>query len=108
MLASKYFPHYFGLNALYHHKFHVRPRQPGEPSGKTPNLFYVIIFVVFLIANPAILLPQVWEYLNAYMGGQLLVHTGYLSATPLKTTCRVRPSGHTSLFYSLFMAPDSP
>ena len=35
MLASKYFPHYFGLNALYHHWFHVRKKQPGEPAGKT-------------------------------------------------------------------------
>ena len=78
MLASKYFPHYYGLNALYHHLFHVRQPQPGEPSGKTPNLFYILIIVVFLVANPAVLLPQVWSYLNAYMGGQLLVHTGYL------------------------------
>ena len=38
MLASKYFPHYFGLNQLYHHNFHVRKRKPGEPSGKTPGL----------------------------------------------------------------------
>jgi len=78
MLASKYFPHYYGVNAIFHHNFHVRQKQPGEPSGKTPNLFYILILVVFLIANPAILLPQVWNYLNAYMGGQLLVHTGYL------------------------------
>ncbi|HKR58112.1 MAG TPA: glycosyltransferase family 39 protein, partial [Pyrinomonadaceae bacterium] len=78
MLASKYFPHYYGLNALYHHNFHVRQAAPGEPSGKTPNLFYILIVIVFLIANPAVLLPQVWNYLNAYMGGELLVHTGYL------------------------------
>ena len=38
MLASKYFPHYFGLNALFHHLFHVRKREPGEPSSKTPTI----------------------------------------------------------------------
>lgn len=106
MVASKYFPHYFGLNALYHHLFHVRPSQPGEPSGSLPNFFYVLIFVVFLIANPAILLPQVWEYLNAYMGGQLLVHTGYLVGDQLyKNNMSSTPFGGTPVyFYALFMA----
>lgn len=106
MLASKYFPHYYGVNALFHHIFHVRQAQPGEPSGKTPKLFYILIIVVFLIANPAVLLPQVWEYLNAYMGGQLLVHTGYLFAGQLyKNNMSSTPFWGTPLyFYLLFMA----
>ena len=106
MLASKYFPHYYGLNGLYHHLFHVRQPQPGEPSGKTPNLFYILIIVVFLIANPAVLLPQVWSYLNAYMGGQLLVHTGYLFGGELyKNNMSSTPFWGTPLyFYLLFMA----
>jgi len=106
MLASKYFPHYYGVNAIYHHNFHVRQKQPGEPSGKTPNLFYFLIIVVFIIANPAILLPQVWNYLNAYMGGQLLVHTGYLFAGQLyKNNMSSTPFWGTPVyFYVLFMA----
>src|SRR6266550_6972035 len=70
MLASKYFPHYFGLNQLYHHNFHVRKRAPGGPPGKTPGLFYIALLVAFIIANPPVLLPQVWEYLNTYMGAK--------------------------------------
>ncbi len=106
MLASKYFPHYYGLNALYHHLFHVREPQPGEPSGKTPNFFYILIIVVFLIANPAVLLPQVWSYLNVYMGGQLLVHTGYLFGGELyKNNMSSTPFwGTPPYFYLLFMA----
>ena len=106
MLASKYFPHYYGLNALYHHLFHVRQPQPGEPSGKTPNLFYILIIIVFLIANPAVLLPQVWSYLNAYMGGQLLVHTGYLFSGELyKNNMSSTPFwGTPPYFYLLFVA----
>ena len=76
MLASKYFPHYFGLNALYHHKASVRKRELGEPSGKVPRLFYLAMLLAFIIANPPVLLPQVWQYLNVYMGEKLLVHTG--------------------------------
>ena len=106
MLASKYFPHYIGLNMLFHHLFHVRPKQPGEPSGSTPKLFFILIIVVFLVANPAVLLPQVWNYLNAYMGGHLLVHTGYLFGGQLyKNNMSSTPFWGTPLyFYLLFMA----
>ena len=106
MLASKYFPHYFGLNALFHHKFHLRKREPGEPSGKTPSIFYLMIPIAFLIANPAVLLPQVWEYLNAYMGERLLVHTGYLFGGQLYlNNMSATPFWGTPLyFYMLFLA----
>ncbi len=106
MLASKYFPHYFGLNALYHHNFRMRKREPGEPAGKAPRLFYLAIVVAFLIANPAVLLPQVWQYLNVYMGEKLLVHTGYLFADQLyKNNVSRTPFWGTPIyFYMLFMA----
>jgi asparagine N-glycosylation enzyme membrane subunit Stt3 len=106
MLASKYFPHYFGLNALYHYNYHVRTREPGEPAGKVPGIFYVALVLAFLIANPAVLLPQVWQYLNVYMGEKLLVHTGYLFADQLyKNNVSRSPFWGTPIyFYVLFMA----
>ena len=106
MLASKYFPHYFGLNALYHHNFHARKREPGEPPGKTPRVFYIALLVAFIIANPPLLLPQVWAYLNVYMGEKLLVHTGYLFADQLyKNNVSRSPFWGTPVyFYLLFMA----
>jgi hypothetical protein len=106
MLASKYFPHYFGLNALYHQNFPVRKREPGEPPGKAPRLFYVAILIAFIIANPPVLLPQVWEYLNVYMSEKLLVHSGYLFADHLyKNTVSSSPFWGTPIyFYLLFMA----
>jgi len=106
MLASKYFPHYFGLNALFHHKFHVRKPEPGEPSGKTPTIFYLVIVLAFLLANPAVLLPPVWDYLNAYTGERLLVHTGYLFGDQLyKNNMSSTPFWGTPVyFYLLFMA----
>jgi len=106
MLASKYFPHYFGLNAWYHHRYRVRERHPGEPPGATPGYFYVLILVAFVIANPAVLLPQVWSYLNSYMGEKLLVHTGYLFADHLyKNNVSRSPFWGTPVyFYLVFMA----
>ena len=37
MIASKYFPHYLGLNMLFHHNFRVRKAEPGTPGGKLPG-----------------------------------------------------------------------
>lgn len=106
MLASKYFPHYFGLNQLYHHNFHARKRLPGEPSGGTPPLFYICLAIAFIVANPPVLLPQVWHYLNAYMGENLLVHTGYLFADRLyRNNISRSPFWGTPVqFYLVFMA----
>jgi hypothetical protein len=106
MLASKYFPHYFGLNALYHHYFRVRKREPGEPAGRAPGHFYLVILLAFIIANPPVLLPQVWNYLNSYMGEKLLVHTGYLFADHLyKNNVSRTPFWGTPIyFYLVFMA----
>ena len=106
MLASKYFPHYFGLNALYHHYFSVRKREPGEPAGKAPGYFFLVILAAFIIANPPVLLPQVWTYLNSYMGEKLLVHTGYLFADHLykNNVSRTPFWGTPFYFYLVFMA----
>jgi 4-amino-4-deoxy-L-arabinose transferase-like glycosyltransferase len=106
MLASKYFPHYFGLNALYHHLFHVRERQPGEPAWRVPGLFYLLMVAVFILANPAVLLPQTWAYLQSYTSGQLLTHTGYLIGETLyKNTMSGTPFWGTPIyFYLLFLA----
>lgn len=106
MMASKYFPHYFGLNALYHHYFRVRKNEPGEPGGKTFLSFYIAMAIAFLLANPPVLLPQVWQYLNVYMGEKLLVHTGYLFGNELyKNNVSMSPFWGTPIyFYLLFMA----
>lgn len=105
MLASKYFPHYLGLNALYHQFFRVRKSEPGDPPGKTAKVFYIALVVVFLIANPPILLPQVWGYINQYVGEKLLVHSGYLFADHLYINkVSSTPFGTPIYFYLAFMA----
>lgn len=106
MIASKYFPHYLGLNMLYHHNFHMRKAVAGEPSGRTPGWFFLTIIGVFLLASPAVLIPEVWQYLNAYMGERLLTHSGYLFAGELyKNNMSSSPFWGTPVyFYLLFLA----
>ena len=110
MLASKYFPHYFGLNMLYHHLFRVRERERGEPRGNTPGIFYIIFAAAFLVANPAVLLPQTWAYLNAYSSEQLLTHHGYLMGETLyHNVVSKTPFGATPVyFYALFLLIKTP
>ena len=106
MLASKYFPHYFGLNALYHHRHKVRPAVPGEPSGRTPKFFYFLFLGAFLLVNPAVLWPGTWKYMALYAGEKLLTHTGYLmGATLYRNNMSGTPFGATpNYFYLLFLA----
>lgn len=105
MLASKYFLQYFGLNMLYHHYFNVRQREANEPSGKTPWYFYALVALTFLIANPAVLFPHTWTYLNAWTSEQLLTHSGYLMGEHLyKNTVSSTPFWGTPVyFYVLFL-----
>lgn len=105
MMASKYFPHYLGLNMLYHHNYSMRVRKPGE-RWKTPLSFFVLMGVAFVVANPAILFPKVWNYLNAYSSEKLLTHTGYLMGDHLyKNTASRSPFWATPVyFYLLFLA----
>ena len=110
MMASKYFPHYFGLNALYHYLYRVRNPAPDEPHKGVPGIYYITMALVFLLANPAVLLPQTWAYLNAYTSEQLLSHHGYLVADYLyKNNPSSTPFWGTPLyFYALFLAVKVP
>jgi asparagine N-glycosylation enzyme membrane subunit Stt3 len=109
MLASKYFPHYFGLNMLYHHLVAQRERAPGEPRGRTPAIFYPVVFLAFFIANPAVLLPQTWHYMSVYSSEQLLTHHGYLVGDTLyPNQMSSTPFGTPFYFYLLFLAIKTP
>jgi hypothetical protein len=105
MLASKYFLQYFGLNMLYHHYFRVRKPAANEPSGKTPWYFYALVALAFLAANPAVLFPQTWTYLNAWTSEQFLTHSGYLMGEQIyKNTVSSTPFWGTPIyFYLLFL-----
>ena len=110
MMASKYFPHYLGLNMLYHHNYSMRAHIEGEPRWKTPLSFFLLMGLAFVLANPAILSPKVWTYLNAYSGEKLLTHTGYLMGDRLyKNNISRSPFWATPLyFYLLWLAIKMP
>ena len=73
MLASKYFPHYLGVYALFNV---LTDRAPGENRPDKVR-YYGAMVVAFLIANVAILSPATWQYGIAYLRDGTLAHHGY-------------------------------
>jgi hypothetical protein len=77
MLASKYFPHYLGLIALYYHlplnrKNYLALRWRGNA------LFLGTCALVFAIANPVVFLPSTIKYMLHYAMEGTMTHHGYL------------------------------
>lgn len=77
MLASKYFPHYLGLNFLYYYVCGDKQVYPPRRTRDTILLLgaCALFFVVF---NPAILLPGTLKYMLHYAGEGTMTHHGYL------------------------------
>jgi hypothetical protein len=107
MLASKYFPHYLGLNALYHH---LRGRRnPSRPLRKRD---YVLLFgtcaLVLLLFNPIILQLSTLKYMLHYVGGGSITHHGYLMMGHLYSEDVAFKGGMPPYFYALFLAVKTP
>jgi len=84
----------------------MQPVKPGAAPWKTPLSFFIIMGVAFVLANPIIFSPKVWNYLNAYSGEKLLTHTGYLMGDRLyKNNISRSPFWATPVyFYVLYLA----
>ena len=63
MLASKYFPQYLGIYALFNT---LTDREPGE-NRPDPLRYYGAMVVAFVIANVTILDPATWRYCINYV-----------------------------------------
>ena len=77
MLASKYFPHYLGILFLFWFLPSLRKKYPGFHRRE-----YLAIFgtccLVFVLANPVILLPSTLRYMLFYVKQGTVTHHGYL------------------------------
>ena len=108
MLASKYFPHYLGLNALY---YYLRgKRAPGRPLGKRDYILFLgTCALVFVFVNPVVLLPNTLQYMRDYVGGSSITHHGYLVMGHLyREDAAGFSGGMPSYFYILLLAIKTP
>jgi hypothetical protein len=105
MLASKYFPHFIGLYALYNT---ITDREPGA-NRPVRWRHYGAMLVAFLAADVAVLMPETWRYCVSYLQGGMLSHHGYLYAGQLYVNnIPISPLGLPVTFYLRFVATKVP
>ena len=77
MLASKYFPHYLGLIFLFYVLLGIKEKFPSRRWRDTVLLLGACA-LVFILADPVVLLPNTWKYMLHYAGEGTMTHHGYL------------------------------
>lgn len=104
MVASKYFPHYIGLNALFYTIVGYDSRN-NRPLTRTMWLkFFGGMLLAFTVINPAMFFPQTWRYIWKYVNEELLTHHGYLVMDKLYVNDFLQTPGGTPWYlYPLFM-----
>ena len=105
MLASKYMPQLFGIYALFNL---LTDPEPGD-NKPDPLRYYGALATAFLVANPAILLPDTWRYAARYVHGDMLVHHGYAYGGRLYVTdVLASPLGVPVTFYLRLLVTKTP
>ena len=105
MLASKYFPHYLGVYALFNE---ITDRRPGENRPHKLR-YYGAMAAAFLVANIAVLSPATWRYIVDYVQGGTVSHHGYPFAGQLyANTSLFSFDGVPATFYLRMLATKVP
>ncbi|HXG66761.1 MAG TPA: glycosyltransferase family 39 protein, partial [Blastocatellia bacterium] len=109
MLASKYFPHYYGLNALFYHLAGYDSRNNRPISRRARLKHFAAIMLAFVVFNPATFSPQAWRYIKGFMSADLVTHHGYLVGDDMYLTAFSNsPDVNLWYFYFLFLAVKLP
>jgi dolichyl-phosphate-mannose-protein mannosyltransferase len=109
MMASKYFPHYFGLNALFYTLIGYDRRNNQPLTSRMWARYFAALLAAFVIFNPAAFFPETWRYLWKYVNEELLTHHGYLVMDKLFVNDLLQtPGGTPWYFYFLFIGVKLP
>jgi hypothetical protein len=108
MLASKYFPHYWGLLFLFYH--FVGRNETNQPLTRRDYVwFYGAFAACFLLFNPTALLPSTLQYFAAYTDEQTITHHGYMLMGKIyPNNFSATPGGLPIYFYPLLLAVKTP
>jgi hypothetical protein len=77
MMASKYLPHLIGISASYYYIFLGIPATRWRIGKKRWLIFFIVMGIVFVICNPAILLPETWKAMRSFAGEKRIAHDSY-------------------------------
>jgi hypothetical protein len=109
MMAAKYFPHYFGLNALYYMLVGYDSRNNRPLTRRIRVKHFGGLILAFILFNPAAFVPQTWRYLLKYVNEDLVTHHGYVVMDTLYVNDMGQtPGGTPWYFYLLFLGVKLP
>jgi hypothetical protein len=109
MMASKYFPQYFALNAVYYTLVGYDSRNNRPLTRVMWSKYFAALVLAFSLFNPAAFFPQTWRYLWKYVNEELLTHHGYLVMDRLFINDLFHtPYGNPWYFYLLFIGVKVP
>ncbi|MEW6210427.1 MAG: phospholipid carrier-dependent glycosyltransferase [Acidobacteriota bacterium] len=109
MLCSKYFPHYFLLNHLFHHLAGYNSRNNRPLTRRILMRYFAAMTMAFLLFNWALFMPETWRYLGAYLNREFVTHHGYLMMDALYSNDFFStPDGAPWYFYYLFLTVKTP
>ena len=104
MMASKYFPHFLALNALFYTLVGYDSRNNRPLTGAIWRKYFAGMLFAFVTFNPALFFPQTWRYLWKYVNEEFLTHHGYLVMDKLFINDFLQtPGGNPWYFYFLFI-----
>jgi len=109
MLASKYFPHFLGLNFVFYTMIGYDSRDNRPVGRRGWACFFAALAGALVVVNPALFLPQTWRYLWRYVNEELLTHHGYLVMDRLYINDMAQtPGGNPWYFYLLSVGVKMP
>jgi hypothetical protein len=104
MLASKYFPHYYGMHALFYHIAGYDSRNNRPLTRRMLVYHFAGLLLSFSLFNFAAFLPKTWRFNWAFVNEDLLTHHGYLMMDTLyMNEMSQTPTGTPWYFYWLFI-----
>lgn len=104
MMASKYFPHYFALNALYYTVVGYDSRNNRPLTRRMWGRYFGGLVTAFVVFNSATFVPQTLRYLSKWVNEDLLTHHGYVVMGQLYLNDMSQtPNGNPWYFYYLFL-----
>ena len=77
MLASKYMLQFIAVSVSYNFVFQGLPHRRWRIGRPRYLQIFVCMGVVFLLCNPAILLPDTWRKMSAFASYKLMAHDSY-------------------------------
>lgn len=113
MLASKYFPHYYGLCVLFFalaRRFGNGAILPDSFTGRDQLRYYAVMATAFLLFNPMVLTSGVQHYILDYSAQGTVTHHGYFLDGQLyfNNIDKTPFAGTPWYFYLLFLAVKTP